>query len=73
VSRLKDGQRVRVVATDHPLVGWSGTVVRLRFGDDGAWVKMDDELPEGCALFPPNDSRARHALLYPDECAVTLS
>lgn len=64
---FRDGQRVTVIAAAHQLHGRTGTVVRMRRGDDGAWVRMDERLPPNLVLFA--DERARNALLYPDECA----
>lgn len=66
MKRFKDNQRVRVLVG--ALTGREGTVVRLRRGDDGAWVNMDAELPPRLRAFPAKDQRARHAMLYPDEC-----
>lgn len=66
---FKDGQRVKVVDGDAKAMdGMTGTVVRRRMGDNGAWVCMDADLPGDLAKFPEGDDRHRHALLYPDEC-----
>lgn len=81
LNRFALHQRVLVVGTTpectidrgwdaSPLFGRTGTVVRLRHGDDAAWVNMDDDLPSGVAPFPPDDprGRGRHVMLYPEEC-----
>jgi hypothetical protein len=74
---LKDRQRVKVVvpqeeatrsAGHHLLNGKAGTVVRKRISDDGAWVEMDEPLPDSLRLFLPPDKRQDHVLLYPEEC-----
>lgn len=65
------GQRVRIVSPDavkYGIEGRTGTVTRLRWGDNGAWVEMDRTLPKALRVFPEDDSRARHLILYPDEC-----
>lgn len=66
------GQRVVV---DQPeaykaLRGKVGTVKRCRRGDDGAWVRMDDPIPDEMRLFPADDEHGRgnDVLLYPEEC-----
>lgn len=43
-----------------------GTVVRVRRGDNGAWVRLDERGPEELHAFPVDDSRALHVLTYPD-------
>jgi hypothetical protein len=68
VELFRNGQRVEVTAADHPLVGQTGRVVRLRNADYGAWVDMDAPLPDELRSFPETDSRGNHYLLYPDEC-----
>lgn len=60
----------RVIAVSVPDIhGKSGTVVRIRHADNGAWVKMDESLPAHLQAFPSSDSRANHILLYPEECS----
>lgn len=74
-KRLKDGQRV--------LVNWcgefdvrrlvppaAGTVVRLRYGDEGAWVALDVRRDEPVHPFPEDDNRGRHVLVYPEGCEL---
>ena len=68
MKRLLKGDRVRVVRRDHPLFQQAGTVVRVRMADDGAWVEMDGDVPEGIREFPAGDPKARHVMLYPDQC-----
>lgn len=63
---LKNNQRVRCIKD--PLAGKTGTVVRPRIGDNGAWVQMDEDLPEDLRSFSPPDSRCRNIVLYPEEC-----
>jgi hypothetical protein len=76
---FKLGQRVRVRPDlnyskepenewDDWLLGRTGTVVRCRIADSGAWVKMDEPIPEKIAKFPKDDDRRNHVLLYPTEC-----
>jgi hypothetical protein len=67
MKRFRPAQRV-VIAPDYPDAGLTGTVVRLRRADDGAWVNLDTDPPDARRAFPANDSRARHVLLFPDEC-----
>lgn len=52
------------------LRGKIGTVVRLRMCDDGAWINMDQDIPDELRSFPADDAsrRGNHVLLYPDEC-----
>jgi len=68
VKRFYPDQRVLVTAGD--LAGRKGGVVRMRRCDDGAWVDMDEDLPEHLQAFPPDDEcgRHRHVLLYPWLC-----
>lgn len=63
-------ERVRVDDSQSPLHGKTGTVVRLRHADTGAWVNMDDALPDERRSFPADDphGRANHVLLYPEDC-----
>lgn len=71
LARFQNRQRVRLVKPDaerRGLEGWTGIVVRLRRADDAAWVQMDRDLPSNLASFPSDDSRARHIMLWPDEC-----
>lgn len=63
-------QRVRIWRGDHAdLIGRAGTVVRLRRGDDGAWVRLDEHL-DAPKPFPDDDpdGRGNDLILYPDEC-----
>lgn len=67
---FKEGQRVVVDEPSlHPdLRNKVGTVKRCRMADSGAWVRMDDPLPDGVGSFPAGDPRERDVLLYPQEC-----
>ena len=70
------GQKVRIMPTselpeDDPLLlvaGQRGTVERIRISDGGAFVKMGSPPPESLRLFPEDDPRGRHILLYPEDC-----
>lgn len=73
MKRFKTGQRVTIIDGYPELIGKLGTVQRLRMGDDGAWIKMDDELPKCYRSFPTTDERSRNIMLYPDDCAVAKS
>lgn len=70
---FRQGQQVRVrecnsVARD--LGGRTGTVHRLRFADDGAWVRMHEDLPDRHRSFMRGDDRERDILLFPDDCVA---
>ncbi len=73
VTRFRDGQRVLVMSIDEVpgrIPPTEGTVVRLRRGDDGAWVALDQRLDvPGAHPFPAEDQRGRHVLVYPENCA----
>jgi hypothetical protein len=68
MKRFSNNQVVTVTDVEHELTGKSGIVCRLRMADDGAWVAMNDPLPDHLASFPKGDSRRDHIILYPDEC-----
>ena len=69
MDHFRKGMRVTVVSPDESsLKGYVGTVTRLRIADEGAWIRMDELLPEGLANFPLGDPRHRDYTLYPDEC-----
>ena len=74
LRRFQQSQRVTIACADYgELAGESGTVVRLRLADDGAWVKMDVDLPAEYRAFPADDAhgRGRHLLLYPEQCVAS--
>lgn len=71
MKRFKNGQRVTVTDSESALYGKHGRVCRLRICDDGAFVDMDEPLPQMMQLFPDGDERAKHTMLYPEQCAVT--
>jgi hypothetical protein len=48
--------------------GRAGTIYRKLLSDHGAWVIMDENLPSGAESFDYADNRARHVLLYPEQC-----
>jgi hypothetical protein len=72
VERFSNGQRVKIT-TDAltkgiSMLGKVGTVVRIRMQDNGAWIEMDDPLPEELASFELGDNRRNHIIFYPEEC-----
>lgn len=69
LARLDAGQRVYVVLDESSeAIGQWGTVVRLRRGDNGAWVKLDAR-HERCP-FPADDATRRtNVLTYPACCS----
>jgi len=72
MKQFHNDQQVRLVNPPSRLKGmqgWTGTVVRLRRNDNGAWVRMDRILPSKIRVFDdPDDTRFCHLLLFPDEC-----
>ncbi len=52
------------------LAGKEGEVVRLRKRDNGAWVAMDEPLPDALRVFAADDphGRGNHVCLYPEYC-----
>jgi hypothetical protein len=66
MTKFADFQRVRIIAPEHQLRGKVGKVVRLRRADEGAWVRMDDDLPVELRRF--SDDRKNDLLLFPEEC-----
>lgn len=68
MKRFKLGEKIKVVDSDHELNGKTGRVDRLRNCDEGAWVTMDDSLPENLAVFPAGDDRRNNIVLYPEHC-----
>jgi hypothetical protein len=60
--------KLRVKCCLAPLEGKTGTVVRMRMADNGAWVSMDEALPASLVSFPADDDRHHHVLLYPEDC-----
>lgn len=65
-------QRVRVDRPTFGLEGKTGRVVRCRICDDGAWIAMDEPVPDSLRRFPVGDPGGRedHVVLYPSECEV---
>ncbi|MGD8914601.1 MAG: hypothetical protein PVJ68_17985 [Candidatus Thiodiazotropha sp.] len=70
MQTFQNGQRVIVDQPElsNALRGMTGQVVRLRNCDAGAWVNMDDDIPDTLRIFHAGDPRANHVLLYPQEC-----
>jgi len=66
MKTFKNNPRVKVISG--PLDGKTGTVVRRRLGDNGAWVDMDEDIPEDLASFSRDDHRRNNVLLYPEDC-----
>lgn len=68
--RFMTRQRIMVVENGNPFLGKTGTIVRLRMADNGAWADMDDDLPGDLRSFPADDphGRSNHTILYPDQC-----
>lgn len=81
MKKFSNNQKIRVVAPEEEdgeprrdmLRGRTGVVTRLRMKDNGAWVRMDQPLPDDLRVFSANDASGRgdHILLYPDECEPT--
>ena len=63
------GQRVEISYDGFELDGRTGTVKRVR-RDGGAWVEIDDGLPNALRQFPKGDEAGRenHIILYPEDC-----
>lgn len=59
-----------IVTANTDLVGRTGRVVRLRINDSGAWVQMDQPLPNHLRSFPEGDERADWIVLYPEWCGL---
>jgi hypothetical protein len=72
MKRFQLGQKIKVkkilVLDDR-----TGTVVRLRHSDNGAWIKIDGEHSDRIDWpFPADDvhGRANHVCLYPEDCEL---
>lgn len=65
---FKGVKQVRVCTDGNILKGYAGKIVRRRKQDDGAWVRMERDLPESLRAFPADDERFRDIMLYPEEC-----
>jgi len=68
MNGFRDGQRVRVVGTGHPVYGKTGVVVHLLHADGYAWVRMDEPVPTENAVFGDDDPRRDNVLLHPHDC-----
>lgn len=73
-----DGQRVwvRAVGEFESLslpVAAVGAVVRMRRGDDGAWIRLDRRQQEQFHPFGVGDERENHVLAYPENCDAVRS
>jgi hypothetical protein len=60
---FSNGQRVKVTEGDD--AGKTGTVVRVRRGDDGAWIRLDTEPAH--PNFLAQDERHNDVMLYPEQ------
>jgi hypothetical protein len=68
VKRFELGQRVHVVRDQYAnLIDKPGKVVRLRRGDHGAWIQLDERDELHCP-FPADDDRGRNIMAYPEHC-----
>lgn len=68
MKAFKNNQRVKITVAG-PLFCRTGTVVRLRMKDNGAFVAIDgDPIPDDIRLFPANDKRGNHQLFFPEDC-----
>jgi len=70
MNKFKNAQRIMVV--QGLLEGEAGTVWRLRYCDNQAWVRMDNEPPEELRSFPQTDSRGNNVLLSPEQCTQVI-
>ncbi len=68
MKSFEHGGRIKISAKDHPMYETHGTVARLRFADEWAWVNMDCEPAKSLEAFPEGDSWHRHILLNPEDC-----
>lgn len=68
LESFKGVKQVRVCVPFSILHGYTGRIVRRCKQDNGAWVRMDRDLPEALRAFPATDERFRDVLLYPKEC-----
>jgi hypothetical protein len=75
MKHFENGQRVIVRAIgddDTEIPPTLGTVRRKRISDNGAWIELDT-LADELRSFPVGDSRANHALAYPENCDPTVT
>jgi hypothetical protein len=69
VKSFQRGQRIRIEHTGNGEIdGRTGIVERLRHCDDGAWVRMDADVPSAYRVFPDEDDRRNNLCLYPYQC-----
>jgi hypothetical protein len=74
IARFRVGQRVQVrIAGDGDdgiqIVPTTGTVRRLRFKDNGAWIELDGRsATPGVHPFGVGDPRENHVLAFPQDC-----
>lgn len=73
LQKFENGQRVRVLREAYRGTAMDavGTVTRLRRGDDGAWVELDERYADDKVHpFPAADERARKVVAFPEDCEV---
>lgn len=65
-----NGGRIVVTDTESELVGRFGQVWRVRRADSGAWVNMDEPIPDSLRRFPADDpdGRGNEVILYSRQC-----
>lgn len=66
MRNFTDKQAVKVTQAEHPLFEKIGDVRRIRMGDNGAWVRMREPIPDDMTAF--NDDRKNDVVLYPEQC-----
>ncbi len=74
MNQFRNKLRVKIVDDEHPCHGKEGRVVRLRMADNGAWINMNEEVPDDFRSFPVSDEAGRrnHLLLYPEQCEEVI-
>lgn len=68
MERFSTGQRVDVVAENHPLRGRRGTVRNLNVGNRGASVRIDGGVPAELETVVDGESVPGVTVLFPDQC-----
>jgi len=71
LKRFRLGQAVRIRESDalpRDLFGRTGVVRRLRYSDNGAWVRMHETVPARHRCFADGDDRENDLPLYPEDC-----
>jgi len=70
MRKFKRGDRVVVRQTaEGNVINAPGRVERMRMGDDGAWIALDQRQGDPAVHpFPADDRRGTHVLAFPDDC-----